>query len=136
MWFEKSISYGRNDCRVIDSGFFASNETIFICFSSFWGACSEESIGVSLSSSFTFVQDDIIFQVWTKLHVWTTFHELTQHNCSLLGHEHPPHHHTYFTVSITFSLYFEVTEKYFKADSSNPGEKSIMLSILSPHAWT
>jgi len=65
--------------------------------------------------------------------VWTAFHELVPQSSALLGQEHPPHHPTYFTFSTIFSLYFEVVEKYFKADSSNPGEKSITLSISSPH---
>jgi hypothetical protein len=66
-------------------------------------------------------------------HVSTTFSVQVQQSSDLVGQEHPPHHHTYFTFSTIFSLYCEVVEKYFKADSSNHGEKLSMLSILSPH---
>jgi hypothetical protein len=65
--------------------------------------------------------------------VWTPFHELVPQSSSFFGQEHPPPHHTYFTFSTIFSLNDEVTEKYLRADSSNPGEKSFTLSISSPH---
>ena len=134
----KSISYGRNDCNVIDSGLFASSETIFTaCHSGTFHVPSPNGRGLGWGSSHHTCHSEASAEESTSLHVRispsvsTTF----QHNSALLGHEHPPHHHTYFTVSITFSLNFEVTEKYFKADSSNHGEKSITLSISSPHMW-
>ena len=134
MWFLKSISYGRNDCKVIDSGVFGSNETIFIaCHSGI--SCFKEFSMLQVCHSEASAEESTWLHVRILSPVWTTFHEEVQQSYVLLGQEHPPHHHTYLTVSIIFSLYFEVVEKYFKADSSNPGEKLSMLSILSPHEW-
>ena len=161
------MSYGRNDCKVIDSGVFGSNETIFIC-APFWKELSEglriswlqvcHSVSTSpspISSEFPspirrglgwgsfcpVCHSEASAEESTWLHVrilppvWTAFHVAVQHSSALLGQEHPPHHHIYFTVSTIFSLYFEVVEKYFNADSSNHGEKLSMLSILSPQEW-
>ena len=96
---------------------------------SFWGACDEESTQLHTHHV------RIVFHVQITLPFSTPFPLSFQHNCSLLGHEHPPHPPIYFTFSTIFSLYDEVTEKYFKADSLNPGEKSFTLSITSPHSW-
>jgi hypothetical protein len=129
---------------VIDSGVFGSNETIFICVS-FGVSCPKESTALQVCHSEVLSEESIkspslsgegwgkvscAFHVQTTSHVSTTFHVVVQQSSALLGQEHPPHHHTYFTVSTIFSLYDDVTEKYFKADSSNPGEKSITLSII------
>ena len=139
---EKSISYGRNDCKVIDSGLFGSSETILITPSSLCdtppvrGEISLPVRGVfcsMLGELSEGLRDCCASHVQTTLPVWTAFHVVVQHKSFFNGHEHPPPHPTYFTTSTIFSLYDEVTEKYFKADSSNPGEKLFTLSISSPH---
>ena len=115
---------------MIDSGVFGSNETIFMTCHS---VCYEKSTTLQFCHSEASSREFSWLHVRILSPVWTTFHEEVQQSSVLLGQEHPPHHHTYLTVSIIFSLYFEVVEKYFKADSSNPGEKLSMLSVFSPH---
>ncbi len=126
----------------MDSGVFGSSETILITPSSLCntppvrGEFSLPVVGLFcslLGELSEGLRGCCVSHVQATPPVWTVFHVSLPHNSAFVGHEHPPHHHTYVIVSGV--LHDEVPEKYLKADSSNHGEKSFTLSILSPQEW-